>query len=168
VVGAEATDAARRGAEHGARLAVPDALGRRARANVERILQAAGDGAVVFGRDEQHRVGGTDALAEDPPGFGHPFPLEIGIVQRQVAKPDEIEVHGIGREAGDAVRQLAAEGVAAKASNKHRDIGRPIHVWLRVRRLLVKTSGDAFRLRGTGLPRDLAGEARLSGAVALR
>ncbi len=87
VVGAEAADASRRGGDDRRRLLVEHALAIGPRADVDRVLEHAGNAAIIFGADEQHAVGRGDLLAEAGPLLGR-IAVEVLVVERQVADLD--------------------------------------------------------------------------------
>ena len=78
---ADATERARRVADDADRLAEERALAVRARADVDGVLQHAGDRAVIFGRHEQHAVRLLQLFAERQPvgrGIGFQVLVEEG------------------------------------------------------------------------------------------
>src|SRR4028118_1492320 len=72
-----------RDAARARRLAAPDAGAVWPRADVDRVLQHRGHGAIIFRRDEQHPVIALDRVAETHPGFGRAGSFEILVVERQ-------------------------------------------------------------------------------------
>src|SRR6266700_7657655 len=92
MVGAESPDRAWRAADNRTRLTVPDAAAIRPGAYIQRILESCRHRAVIFGRDEQHRVSGLDSLPERGPLSGLRFGLEILIDKRQLADLDDFEL----------------------------------------------------------------------------
>lgn len=113
-------DRARRRAEHRARLARPRVVPPRARAPVERVLQHAGNRAVVFGRDEQQRVGRFDRLFETLRDF-RKIRVVILTIERQLADLDELEREIGGRERNHGVRQCAIPRTATQTADDDRN-----------------------------------------------
>src|SRR5713101_1967819 len=70
MIGTEGPNRARRTADDRTRLAVPDAASIRPGADIQCILENGRHRTVIFGRDEQHRVSGLDALPERSPLHG--------------------------------------------------------------------------------------------------
>src|SRR6266849_951944 len=93
MIGAEGPDRARRAAYDRTRLAVPDAAAIRPRADIQRILESSRHRAVIFGRDEQDRVSGLDALPECSPWRRRSCGLQILIEKRQLPDLDGFELH---------------------------------------------------------------------------
>src|SRR6266436_4806479 len=98
MIGAEAPDRARRAADDRTRLAVPDAASIRSGTDIQCILKSGRHRPVVFRRDEQHRVGSLDALAESGPWRGWRGDLEILIVKRQLPDLGDVKLHRRWRE----------------------------------------------------------------------
>src|SRR6476469_2830772 len=81
VVGPEPADAPWRSSDDRGRLLIEDALAIRPRADVDRILEHAGNSAVIFGAAEQNAVGIGDLLAEPHPLLGRAG-VEVLVVKR--------------------------------------------------------------------------------------
>jgi hypothetical protein len=88
MIGAERPYRARRAADHRARLSVPDAVSMRPGTDIQCILEDGWHRPVIFGREEQHRISGLDALTERSPWRGRRVdrPFKVLIVERQ--RPD--------------------------------------------------------------------------------
>src|SRR3984893_6821752 len=91
MIGTEGPDRARRAADDRTRLAVPDAASIRPGADIQCILENGRHRTVIFGRDEQHRVGGLDALAERGPWRGRRVGLKILIIKRHSYDHHDVE-----------------------------------------------------------------------------
>src|SRR5437588_2598804 len=87
MVGAKSADGAGRGADDGSGLAVPRILSIWTRGAIERVLQHAGNRAVVFGRYEKNGIRGFDSLAKLPP-LGRRIGVGVLIVERKVTDLD--------------------------------------------------------------------------------
>src|SRR5204862_6262399 len=84
------------GTEDRDRLVRQRGLELRPRRPVDRVLQAAGDGAVVLGRREEDRVRRLPLLAEAADGRRNLIRLEILVVDRQLADSlPQLELDGL-------------------------------------------------------------------------
>src|SRR5882757_5985372 len=126
MIGAEGPDRARRAADNRTGLAVPDAASIRPGADIQRILENRRHRPVIFGRDEQNRIGGLDALPEGCPLRGRRAGLQILIEKRQMPDLDGLELHRRWRERDQRIRQHPVERRLAQASNQHAHIHRLI------------------------------------------
>ena len=97
---------------------------------VDGVLEHAGNGAVVFGRDEHHGIHRAQ-LALQPLHFRGLAAIFILVVQRQVADPQFLEVEIRRTEPDERIGKLAVVGILAKAANHVTDL--PGHAPLLVR-----------------------------------
>ena len=100
----------RRGGDDRRRLLVEHALAVRPRADVDRILEHAGNAAIIFGADEQHAVRRADLLAEPHPLLGR-VGVEVLVVERQVADLDHRAIEIVAAKPADRSRDLAVDAV---------------------------------------------------------
>jgi hypothetical protein len=120
---AEAADGAGRDADHRARLAAPDALAVGTRADVDGVLQHAGDGAVVLWSDEEDGVRRSDLVAEGDPGGGRlALVVEILVVEGKMANLDDLEAQHFRGQGDKGIGRLAVEGALAQAADDHGDV----------------------------------------------
>src|SRR6266849_3801684 len=127
MIGTEGPDRARRSADDRTRLAVPDAASIRPGADIQCILENGRHRTVIFGRDEQHRVSGLDALPERGPLRGRSCGLQILIEKGQLPDLDDSELHRRWRERHQRIRQHPVERRLPQASNQHAHIHRLFH-----------------------------------------
>ncbi len=120
VVAAEAAQLVGRLADDAGGHAVEYALPRRPRADVDRVLQAGGHGAVVFRSDEQHRVG-VAHLAAEPRPAGRRIILQVLVVERKVADLDDPAGQGRRRLCDQGVGELPAQRSCPEASDEDGD-----------------------------------------------
>lgn len=118
MVGAKSADGTRRDRHHGGGLLAPDALAGGPRSNVERVLQCAGDGAIVFGRDEEQSIERCDALPKLDP-FGRRIDFAIFAVEREVIECDELELEGWRREADQRVGHFSIVRIFAQTTDEY-------------------------------------------------
>src|SRR5262249_55464354 len=112
---------ARRDADHRARFARPRVLTVGTRAYVQRVLQHAWNGAVVFGCNEEDRVCGPDALPQRLPGLGR-IGVLILVVERQLPDLDDLELQVIRRQGSKRLGHLTVIGVLAQPTDEDRHI----------------------------------------------
>src|SRR4051812_35715725 len=122
VIGAEAADRARRGADDRRRLLVPDALAVRPRSDVDRILENARNAAIIFGRDEEDPVSGTDRVTENGVGGRLVAAVIILVVEREVADLDDSAIKPALLQGAERPGDLAVEAALAKAADYRRDL----------------------------------------------
>src|SRR5438445_8955605 len=123
MIRAEGADCSRRAADYRRRLAAPHALAVRSRADIDRVLEAARDRAVVFRRDEQQRLRTVYALAERRPRCRRRIGFEILVIQRQVADLDNLACERCGCEFNHGFGDAAAISLLAQAADDDGDIG---------------------------------------------
>src|SRR5690606_21173518 len=82
---------------------------------IDRVLQYAGDRAVVLGGDEQQSAGSRDLSLQPNDRFGLAG-IVILVVERQVVDLELLEREVRRRERRHGLRQLPVERVAAKAA----------------------------------------------------
>src|SRR5258707_10862543 len=82
MIGAEGSDRARRAADDRTRLAVPDAASIGSGTNIQCILENGRHRLIIFWGDEQHRVGGLNALTKRSPWRGRRVGLKILVVKK--------------------------------------------------------------------------------------
>ena len=98
---------------------LPHALAIGPRADVDRILEHAGDRAIIFGRDEQDAVGRGDLARESASIAAGGLRLEILVVERQVADLDDVAVEPVvGACAQIDLRDLAVDAVLAQRADE--------------------------------------------------
>nr|GEU28146.1 hypothetical protein [Tanacetum cinerariifolium] len=123
VIGAERTGGAGRDADHAGGLAAPHAAAVRTRADVQRVLQRTGGGAVVFGGEEQHAVEFLDAVAELGPRLrrdGAVF-FQVLVVERQFADFHDFQRQRCRRQGHYFLCELAVDRRFAQAADNHGD-----------------------------------------------
>jgi len=87
---------------------------------VDRVLQHARDRAVVFGRDEEDRVGVEHFPPQPQHGLGQR--LRVVVVQRQVVDADAMEGEARRRQRLQGAGQLRIDGTLADAADDHADV----------------------------------------------
>ena len=92
MIRAETAERSNGGADDGAGFAIPRALPVGTRTDIQGVLQDAGDGAIIFGRHEEHGVGGFDPFAKLDER-GRRALIEVLVVVRQVTDLDELELN---------------------------------------------------------------------------
>ena len=93
----QCAEPARRGADDRERAAAknPRAVGRRARRPVDRILEYAGNAVVIFGRHQQHAIGGGDRLLERGHRLRDAFRLHVAVIERDAVQRARLQRHAI-------------------------------------------------------------------------
>jgi len=122
---------------HRRRLACPLALPPGARGLVDGVLEHAGDRAVVFGRDEQHAVGGRDVLPQACDGRDRRLRVTVLAVQRQIVDAHEMRLHLGRKQAHQRFGELAVVRLLADAADHDSDVQgfhvRRLHVGMKSR-----------------------------------
>src|SRR6185436_11742901 len=123
MIGAEAADRARRGADDRRRLLVPHAAPIGPGADVDRVLKDPGDTAIIFGRAEQDSVCRGYLLTEPDVGLWL-LTLKIVVlaIQRQVADIDHPAFQLVAAQGTDRARDLAVDAVFPEAADDDRDL----------------------------------------------
>src|SRR5579859_618386 len=123
MVSTEAADRAWRHSYDGGGLFAPDAVAIGTRADVDGVLQHAGDGAVVLWSDEEHGVRRSDLVAEgDPGGVRLALVVEILIVEGEMANLDDLEAQRFRGQGDKGIGRLAVKGALAQAADDHGDV----------------------------------------------
>lgn len=116
---AETTDGSGGNADDTGRFGLPGAFAVRTRADINGVLEAAGDGTVVLRSEKQSGVTSADLLAKRNPRRGRIVGFEILVVERENTDLDEFEIKGSGFQRNDGVCELTGERVLAKTSNEN-------------------------------------------------
>src|ERR1019366_1629563 len=140
MVGPESPEGPRRHRHHGAWFPAPDALPIRAGANVDRVLQYARNRAVIFWRNEQHRIRGLYLFAKREPGLGRRI-IEVLVVQRNLSDLDDLQFHPLRRQRGEGKGGAAIEAARAETTNQDRHFLARAHV-----DFLLGGSMDKYRI----------------------
>src|SRR5579859_976538 len=140
----EGAELARAGADHRDRLVAKHRVLPRPRSPVDRVLEAAGDRAVVLGRREENRVGGTPLVAQAPHRL-EGVALEVVVVQRELAESlPELELdpvgRGLDRSPQEARVERALPQAAGNGEHTHRQLSCPSAALTSARSALMVTS----------------------------
>jgi len=90
------------------RLPLPCIPALRARGLVDRVLENAGDRAIVFGRDEQQGLGALDFVLQPENGLG-PVLVVVLVLERQIIEPRDLEHEFRRRQLHDGSCRLQVE-----------------------------------------------------------
>ena len=113
-----------RGADDGHRLVLQRAVAERPRQPVDRVLQHAGNAAVVLRGDDERGVGVGGGLTQRHHRLGHVVVVDVLVVERQLAQPVE-QLSGVtpsGAVSDGQLGQLTVDRRGAQASHQHQDL----------------------------------------------
>jgi hypothetical protein len=108
-----------------------DALSVRPRPDVNRILEHAGNGAVVFGRYEEDRIDWAEPVTKSSPRSGHVLRIlvEILIVERKISDLDYLELHILRRDFLHRLSQLEIVRLLAETADQYRYVEISVRHW---------------------------------------
>src|SRR5579862_1602851 len=113
----------------------------RPRCPVDRVLQTAGDGAVVLGRDEEDRVGGAPRLAQPAHRLRRVVAVEFLVVERQLREPfPELKLDTLRRGLGGGPQEARVVRALPQAAGNAEDPHRQLAALTSARSALIVTS----------------------------
>ena len=90
---------------------------------VDRILERAGDGVIVFRRDDDDSVGRADQVGESRHRLGKfPVGMRIGVVERKLIVERLLEIHARGGERRQRPHQHPVVGALPQAAANRHDV----------------------------------------------
>src|SRR5690242_2373955 len=114
------TDLPRRRTDHGRRLVGERVLTVWPACPIDGVLESTGNGAIVLGRHEEHRVDGGDGLLERA-ARGWVVLVVVVAVERQIGDGNLAQLEGWWRESGERQSELAIDRSAREATDEVTD-----------------------------------------------
>jgi hypothetical protein len=121
-----------RSADHGQRLALECAVTERPRQPVDRVLEHSRDAPVVFGRDDERRVGLGGRSPQRHHGFDHVVVVDVLVVERQLTQPvEQLQRHALRSRLHGELGDLTVDRRRAQTphQNDHLDV-RHVHPFI--------------------------------------